>query len=451
MQTSKTTPHVVIIGAGFAGLYAARALAKHDVRITLVDRRNHHTFQPLLYQVATAALSPGEIAYPIRHIFKKSPNVSVLLGRATAFDLDGNRVQLDGDWLPYDYLIVAAGATHAYFGHPEWALYAPGLKSVEDATEIRRRMLLAFEIAERHARFTQKPEAVNFVVVGGGPTGVELAGAVAEIAQVVLASDFRSIDPRSTRVTLIEAGPRILPTFSEDLSASATRQLQKLGVEVLTGTAVTNIDKDHVSMGDRMLPASVVLWAAGVAASPLGQLLGVPLDRAGRVHVGPDLSIPGHSHVFVLGDMAAALQDNGKPVPGVAPAAMQMGQFAAASILDDLKGENRKVFHYNNKGNLATIGRSSAVADVKGVKLKGHTAWFTWLFVHVLFLVGFRNRITVVWDWFWAYISFQRGARLITGISRSIIPPTTAVIQSTHQASQQEQCGAVGVQLGRKG
>jgi NADH:ubiquinone reductase (H+-translocating) len=450
MQTSKTTPHVVIIGAGFAGLYAARALAKHDVRITLVDRRNHHTFQPLLYQVATAALSPGEIAYPIRHIFKKSPNVSVLLGRATAFDLDGNRVQLDGDWLPYDYLIVAAGATHAYFGHPEWALYAPGLKSVEDATEIRRRMLLAFEIAERHARFTQKPEAVNFVVVGGGPTGVELAGAVAEIAQVVLASDFRSIDPRSTRVTLIEAGPRILPTFSEDLSASATEQLQKLGVEVLTGTAVTNIDKDHVSMGDRMLPASVVLWAAGVAASPLGQLLGVPLDRAGRVHVGPDLSIPGYSHVFVLGDMAAALQDNGKPVPGVAPAAMQMGQFAAASILDDVKGESRKVFHYNNKGNLATIGRSSAVADVKGVKLKGHTAWFTWLFVHVLFLVGFRNRITVVWDWFWAYVSFQRGARLITGISRSIIPPTTAVIQSTHQASQQEQCGAVGVQIGRK-
>ncbi len=451
MQTSKTTPHVVIIGAGFAGLYAARALAKHDVRITLVDRRNHHTFQPLLYQVATAALSPGEIAYPIRHIFKKSPNVSVLLGRATAFDLDGNRVQLDGDWLPYDYLIVAAGATHAYFGHPEWALYAPGLKSVEDATEIRRRMLLAFEIAERHARFTQKPEAVNFVVVGGGPTGVELAGAVAEIAQVVLASDFRSIDPRSTRVTLIEAGPRILPTFSEDLSASATEQLQRLGVEVLTGTAVTNIDKDHVSMGDRMLPATVVLWAAGVAASPLGQLLGVPLDRAGRVHVGPDLSIPGHSHVFVLGDMAAALQDNGKPVPGVAPAAMQMGKFAAAAILDDVKGENRKVFHYNNKGNLATIGRSSAVADVKGVKLKGHTAWFTWLFVHVLFLVGFRNRITVVWDWFWAYVSFQRGARLITGISRSIIPPTTAVIQSTHQASQQEQCGAVGVQLGRKG
>jgi NADH dehydrogenase len=450
MPSNKPIPHVVIIGAGFAGLYAARALAKSDVRITLVDRRNHHTFQPLLYQVATAALSPGEIAYPIRHIFKNSPNVSVLLGRATAFDLDGNRVQLDGDWLSYDYLIVAAGATHAYFGHPEWALYAPGLKSVEDATEIRRRILLAFEIAERHARFTQAPEAVNFVVVGGGPTGVELAGALAEIAQVVLASDFRSIDPRSTRVTLIEAGPRILPSFSEDLSASATQQLNKLGVEVMTGTAVTDIDKDHVHMGERVLPASVVLWAAGVAASPLGQLLGVPLDRAGRVHVGSDLSIPGYPHVFVLGDMAAALQENGKPVPGVAPAAMQMGQFAAATILGEFRGESRKVFHYNNKGNLATIGRSSAVADVKGVKLKGHTAWFTWLFVHVLFLVGFRNRITVVWDWFWAYISFQRGARLITGVSRSIIPPATAVIQSTHQASQQEHCGAEGVQLGRK-
>jgi len=434
MNPTKPIPHVVIIGAGFAGLYAARALAKSEIRVTLVDRRNHHTFQPLLYQVATAALSPGEIAYPIRHIFKNCPNVSVLLGRATEFDLPGRRVQLDGDWLPFDYLIVAAGASHAYFGHPEWALYAPGLKSVEDATEIRRRMLLAFEIAEREARFDQHRGVVNFVVVGGGPTGVELAGALAEIAQVVLASDFRSIDPRSTRVTLIEAGPRILSTFPEALSASAVRQLTKLGVEVLTGTAVTDIDKDHVHIGDRIIPASVVLWAAGVEASPLGKLLGVPLDRAGRVHVSPDLSIPGYPHVFVLGDMASLLQANGKPVPGVASAALQMGQFAAATILGDLRGEDRKAFCYHNKGNLATIGRSAAIADVRGLKISGFPAWLTWLFVHVLFLIGFRSRVTVVWDWFWSYISFQRGARLITGISRSIIPPApVAAAPAEHQ------------------
>ena len=423
MPTPETTPHVVIIGAGFAGLYAARAVAKSNVRVTLVDRRNHHTFQPLLYQVATAALSPGEIAYPIRHIFKHSPNVSVLLGRATEFDIPGKRVQVDGDWLDYDYLIVAAGATHAYFGHDEWALYAPGLKSVEDATEIRRRILLAFEIAERHAHFSHKPEAVNFVVVGGGPTGVELAGALAEIAQVVLASDFSAIDPRSTKVTLVEAGPRILSTFPESLSASAVRQLRKLGVEVMTNTAVTDIDKDHVHIGERTLPASVVLWAAGVAASPLGKLMGAQLDRAGRVMVQPDLSIPGYPEVFVLGDMASILQENGKPVPGVAPAAVQMGEFAAATIANDLDDRPRGKFHYVNKGNLATIGRSAAIADLNGFKLSGLTAWFTWLLVHVLFLIGFRSRVSVVWEWFWSYITFQRGARLITGISRSIIPP----------------------------
>jgi NADH:ubiquinone reductase (H+-translocating) len=443
MQTTQPIPHVVIIGAGFAGLYAARALAKSNLRVTLVDRRNHHTFQPLLYQVATAALSPGEIAYPIRHIFKDSENVSVLLGRATEFDLRGQRVQLDGDWLPYDYLIVAAGATHAYFGHPEWALYAPGLKSVEDATEIRRRMLLAFEIAERRARFNQQLKAVNFVVVGGGPTGVELAGALAEIAQRVLASDFRSIDPRDTRVTLIEAGPRILPSFSEDLSASAVRQLNKLGVEVMTGTAVTEIDEDHVHVGDRTLPASVVLWAAGVAASPLGKLLGAPLDRAGRVQVEPDLSLPGHPQVFVLGDMASILQENGKPVPGVAPAAMQMGQFAAATILGDLRGGPRKAFRYRDKGSLATIGRSSAVADVRGVKLSGWSAWLTWLLVHVLFLIGFRSRLHVMWEWFWSYITFQRGARLITGISRSIVPAAPGATQGegTGDAVQSRKAG----------
>ncbi len=431
MPTTEPTPHVVVIGAGFAGLYAARAVAKGPVRVTLIDRRNHHTFQPLLYQVATAALSPGEIAYPIRHIFKDNPNVSVLLGRATEFDLPGKRVQIDGDWLAYDYLIVAAGATHAYFGHPEWATIAPGLKSVEDAVEIRRRMLLAFEIAERHARFSGQHEHVNFVVVGAGPTGVELAGALAEIAQSVLASDFRSIDPRDTKVTLIEAGPRILATFPEDLSASATRQLEKLGVQVMTGTAVTEIDKDHVHIGDRTLPASVVLWAAGVAASPLGKLMGAEVDRAGRVMVQPDLSLAGNPEVFAVGDMASAKQENGAPVPGVAPAAMQMGEFAAKSILGDLRGEPRGKFRYFNKGNLATIGRSAAVADVRGLKLTGVVAWFTWLLVHILFLIGFRSRVSVVWEWFWSYVTFQRGARLITGISRSIIPPATAMPPGT--------------------
>jgi NADH dehydrogenase len=425
---NEATPHVVIIGAGFAGLYAAKALAESKVRVTLVDRRNHHTFQPLLYQVATAALSPGEIAYPIRHIFKNNANVSVLLGRATEFDLPDKRVQVDGEWLGYDYLIVAAGATHAYFGHPEWALYAPGLKSVEDATEIRRRMLLAFEIAERRARFSGHHEVINFVVVGGGPTGVELAGALAEIAQSVLASDFRSIDPRDTKVTLIEAGPRILASFPEDLSASAVRQLETVGVKVMTGTAVTEIDKDHVHIGEQTIPASVVLWAAGVAASPLGKLLGTELDRAGRVMVQPDLSLPGYPDVFALGDMASLLQENGKPVPGVAPAALQMGQFAAATILGELRGQKRGRFRYVNKGNLATIGRSSAIADIRGLKLTGFPAWITWLMVHILFLVGFRSRVSVVWEWFWSYVTFQRGARLITGISRSIIPPATAPV-----------------------
>jgi NADH dehydrogenase len=422
MQTTKTIPHVVIVGAGFAGLYAARSLANANVRITLVDRRNHHTFQPLLYQVATAALSPGEIAYPIRHIFRDNKNVSVLLATATGFDLQNHKVHLDADELAYDYLIVAGGATHAYFGHPEWALYAPGLKSVEDATEIRRRMLLAFEIAERRARLHHESAPISFVVVGGGPTGVELAGALVEIARHVLASDFRSIDPRSTRVVLIEAGPRILPTFPEVLSTSAERQLRKLGVDVMTGTAVTGVDETHVYFGDHSLPASVVLWCAGVSASPLGKLFGVPTDRAGRVQVEPDLTLPGHPEVFVLGDLASILQENGKPVPGVAPAAIQMGQFAASAIRGDLRGATRTRFRYRDKGSLATIGRSSAIADIKGFHLSGVTAWLTWLFVHLLFLIGFRNRLQVVWEWFWAYVTFRRGARLITGSSRSIVP-----------------------------
>jgi NADH dehydrogenase len=444
MQALRAIPQVVIIGAGFAGLYVALSLAKEKVRITLVDRRNHHTFQPLLYQVATAGLSPGEIAYPIRHIFRDSENVSVLLAPATGFDLQRRRVLLDGDELAYDYLIVAAGATHAYFGHSEWAPFAPGLKSVEDAIEIRRRMLLAFEIAERRARLNHLPEPINFVVVGGGPTGVELAGALAEIAQHVLASDFRSIDPRSTRVLLVEAGPRILPAFDEKLSASAVKQLKNLGVQVMTGTAVTGIDEAHVYFDNNLLPASVVLWAAGVSASPLGKLLGAPTDRAGRVQVEPDLTLPGHPEVFVLGDLASVHQQNGQPVPGVAPAAIQMGQFAAATILRDLRGEPRKPFCYHDKGSLATIGRSSAVADVAGVKMSGLIAWLTWLFVHVLFLIGFRNRVQVLWEWFWAYVTFSRGARLITGQSRSIVPVTSDGLPSPEASEAKTQSRKTG-------
>jgi NADH dehydrogenase len=417
-----TTPHVVIIGAGFGGLYAARSLANADVRVTIVDSRNHHTFQPLLYQVATAALSPAEIAYPIRHIFKDDENISVLLAKAIGFDLPHRKVLLEHDELFYDYLIVAAGATHAYFGHPEWAAFAPGLKTVEDATEIRRRMLLAFEIAERRARLNHEPGPITFIVVGGGPTGVELAGAIAETAQRVLASDFRFIDPRSTKVLLVEAGPRILPAFSADLSFSAVRQLKKLGVEVMTGKAVTGIDEAHVYFHDESLPSSVVLWAAGVSASPLGKSLGAPTDRAGRVQVQPDLTLPGHPEVFVVGDLASVFQENGKPVPGVAPSAIQMGQFAAATIAGDLHGKPREPFHYHDKGSLATIGRSAAIADVKGFKMSGMIAWLTWLFVHVFFLIGFRSRVQVLWEWFWAYVTFQRGARLITGESRSIVP-----------------------------
>ena len=444
MWTTKAVPQVVIIGAGFAGLYAARSLANSPLRVTIVDRSNHHTFQPLLYQVATAALSPGEIAYPIRHIFKNNENVSVLLASATGFDLQHHTVQLDNDELRYDYLIVAAGATHAYFGHPEWAVYAPGLKSVEDATEIRRRMLLAFEIAERRARLHHLREPINFVIVGGGPTGVELAGAIAEIAQRVLAADFRSIDPRSTRVLLIEAGPRVLPTYPEDLSASAVRQLNRLGVEVMTGKAVTGIDEAHVYLGDHSLPASVVLWAAGVSASPQGKLLGAPVDHAGRVRVQPDLTIPGYPEVFVVGDQASVLQENGKPVPGVAPAAIQMGRFAAATILGDLRGEPRKPFRYFDKGSLATIGRSAAIADIRGFKISGFSAWLAWLFIHVLFLIGFRNRLQVIWEWFWAYITFSRGARLITGQSRSIIPLAPGAIQELGMSEIKSQDRKVG-------
>lgn len=416
-------PHVVIVGGGFAGIYAAKVLRKAPVRVTLVDRKNHHTFQPLLYQVATAGLAPSEIATPIRAIVRDYANTEVLMAEVTGFDLDMRVVHTDDGNLDYDYLIVAAGATHAYFGHDEWATYAPGLKTVEDAVEIRRRVLLAFEIAERQARMERKRVPLNFVVVGGGPTGVELAGALSEISRRVMAEDFRSIDPKSARIILVEASPKILGAFPADLSESALRQLKKLHVEVMTNSMVTDIGRDWIRIGAEEMPAAVVLWAAGVAASPLGKKLGVALDRAGRPMVEPDLSIAGHKEVFVAGDLASVKQASGDPVPGVAPGAIQMGTFAAKTIVADLKGEPRRPFSYWDKGTLATIGRNSAVGDLGPIHLSGLVAWLAWLFIHVYFLIGFRNRLRVIADWAWQYFTFGRGARLITGQSDWIVPP----------------------------
>lgn len=411
-----TRPHIVIIGGGFAGIYAAKALARQAVRITVVDRKNHHTFQPLLYQVASAALSPADIASPIRGILRKYKNVNVLLDEALGFDLAARRVKLRELELVYDYLIVAAGASHAYFGHDEWEPFAPGLKTLEDALEIRRRVLLAYETAERRAASAMPSPPLNFVIVGAGPTGAELAGALAEIAHQALIRDFRHIDPTKARIILLEGGPRILPAYPESLSRKAEEQLRRLRVEVRTSTMVTSVEPGAVKIGDEKLPSAVTLWAAGVSASPLGKMLGVPTDRAGRVQVEPDLSIAGHPEVFVIGDLAAILDEKGKPVPGVAPAAIQQGQKAAANIIADLRKKPRGKFVYWDKGSLATIGRAAAVADLPGgIRLSGLIAWLAWLFIHVFFLIGFRNRLLVIIQWAWAYLTFQRGTRLITG------------------------------------
>ncbi|HKN32006.1 MAG TPA: NAD(P)/FAD-dependent oxidoreductase [Terriglobales bacterium] len=412
---SKRTPHVVIIGGGFGGLSAARSLARHAARITVVDRKNHHTFQPLLYQVATAGLSPGDIAAPIRWILRGHPNVQVLLGEVTDFDLAARIVKMADAQITYDYLIVAAGASHSYFGHNEWEPLAPGLKSIEDAIEIRRRVLLAFELAERQAAQGGEPMALNFVVIGGGPTGVELAGTLAEIARRVLAREFLSIDPKSTRILLLEGGPQILPAYPEDLSRSAEEQLHRLGVDVRTSALVTRIEPGAVHIGDTRLPAAVILWAAGVAASPLGRKLCAPVDRAGRVQVQPDLSIPGHPEVFVIGDLAALKGPDGRLLPGLAPVAMQQGHAVATSITRDLGGQPRGDFHYVDRGSLATIGRAAAVAEFGKIHLSGFVAWLSWLFIHILFLIGFRNRLIVMIQWAWSYFTYERGARLITG------------------------------------
>jgi NADH dehydrogenase len=408
-------PRIAIIGAGFGGLQAALHLARLPVQITLIDRRNHHTFQPLLYQVATAGLSPAEIAAPIRWIVRGHPNIDVLLGEVQDFDLAQRRVKLPDLEIPYDYLIVAAGASHAYFGHDEWEPFAPGLKTIEDALEIRRRVLLAFELDERQAASGGPQQPLNFVIVGGGPTGVELAGTLAEISRRVLANEFTSIDPKSTRIILLEGGPRILLTYPADLSRSAEEQLRHLGVDVRTSTMVTDVEAGAVRMGESRLSAAVILWAAGVAASPLGKKLGAPIDRAGRVLVNPDLSIPSHPEVFVIGDLASLKDEGGKIIPGVAPVAMQEGRAVAGNIKRELHGEPRRNFHYVNKGNLATIGRAAAVAEFGKVHISGFLAWLSWLFIHIFFLIGFRNRIIVLIQWAWSYLTYERGARLITG------------------------------------
>jgi NADH dehydrogenase len=411
-------PRVVIVGSGFGGLNAARVLAKAPVEITIIDRRNYHTFQPLLYQVATAGLSPGEVAAPIRSIFRSDKNVEVLMAEVTGFDLERRVVETPDAEIPYDYLIVAAGASHAYFGHDDWEPFAPGLKTIEDALEIRRRVLLAFELAERQTATGESANPLNFVVIGAGPTGVELAGTLAEICHHVLAHDFRSIDPTRAHILLIEGGPRVLAAYPEDLSRSAQEQLQRLGVEVRTSALVTQVEAGAVHLDATRLPAAVVLWAAGVAASDLGKKLGAPVDRAGRVLVQPDLSVPGHREVFVVGDLAALKNEHGKMLPGVAPVAIQEGRFVAKLLREEVAGgefESRRPFHYWDKGSLATIGRAAAVADFGKIHVSGFIAWLAWLFVHIFFLIGFRNRVLVFIQWAWSYVTYERGARLITG------------------------------------
>jgi NADH dehydrogenase len=408
------SPRVAIVGAGFAGLAAARALAGRAVQVVIVDRRNHHLFQPLLYQVATAGLSPGDIAAPVRHVLRAQRNAEVILGDVARVDVAARALHLaDGGRVPYDFLVLATGATHSYLGHDEWAPLAPGLKTLEDALEIRRRVLTAYERAEREPDPDVRRALLTFVVVGAGPTGVELAGALAEIGRHTLAADFRHISPASARVVLIEAAPRVLPAYPERLSAAARRQLEAIGVEVRTGAQVTGIDPEGVDAGGARIPGRTALWAAGVSASPLARSLGAALDRSGRVEVRPDLSIPGHPEVFVAGDLARIVQE-GAPVPGVAPAAIQAGRTAARNVLRRARGRRTHPFRYRDRGTLATIGRGAAVGKVDGLELTGLPAWLAWLGVHIAYLIGFRNRVAVLLEWAWSYATFTRGARLIT-------------------------------------
>jgi NADH:ubiquinone reductase (H+-translocating) len=409
-------PHVVVVGGGFGGLTATKALAKARVRVTLLDRTNHHTFQPLLYQIATAGLSPADIAQPIRAIVHTQRNVTVLLAEAVRVDLGAREVHLDdGAVVPWDFLIVACGAETSYFGHDEWRDVAPGLKSIPDAVSIRTRVLLAFELAEREENAAMREELLSFAVIGGGPTGVELAGALAELSKFVLDRDFRHIDPSAAKVRLLEAGPRILPTFPDDLAASAVAQLHELGVEVRAGARVTSIEPGRVHLGAETLRCSVVVWAAGVRAQPLTATLGVPLDKSGRVFVEHDLSIAGHPDAFVIGDAARLDGPDGQPLPGVSPVAMQQARWTAKTIRRTLAGEERRPFHYFDKGSLATIGRSRAIAMVDRMHLSGMLAWLVWLLVHIFYLIGFKNRFVVMFTWAWSYLTYGRGARLVVG------------------------------------
>ena len=408
-------PRVVILGGGFGGLNAARTLRRAPVSVTLVDRRNHHLFQPLLYQVATAALSPADIASPIRGVLRRHENVDVVLGEVVDIDLAGRTVKLrDGGALRYDYLIVATGATDQYFGHPEWSAFAPGLKSIDDAVEVRRRFLLAFEAAEREEDEETRRGLLTTVVVGAGPTGAEMAGAMAEMARHSLLRDFRRIDPSTARIILLEGGERVLPTYDPALSARAERALRKRGVEVRTKSIVTRIEPDAVYVGEERIPARNVVWAAGVAASRLGRALASNLDRLGRVAVTSDLSLPGHPEVFVIGDLAH-FEEDGQALPGLAPVAIQQGRAAGRNIARRVAGEPTRPFRYVDKGTMATIGRGAAVVQFAGLKLSGFVAWLAWLFIHVFFLIGFRNRVAVILEWAWSYLTWLRGARLITG------------------------------------
>src|SRR6058998_4420716 len=407
-------PHVVIIGAGFGGLEAAKKLACKDVRVTVIDHTNYHLFQPLLYQVATAALSPADIAAPVRAILSKCRNVEVILAEVQSVNVDAKKVKTVDMEIDYDYLILATGARHSYFGHDAWEKLAPGLKSLEDAIELRRRILMAFEYAEKITDEEARRAAMNFVVIGGGPTGVEMAGAIAEISRYTLAKDFRHIDPSQARIILIEGEPRLLAAYPEDLSASAKKQLMDLGVEVRTASRATNLTEGGVQVDGDFIPCRVKIWAAGNNASFVGKTLGIPVDRVGRVIVNNDLTIPGHPEVQVIGDLANFSHQTGEPLPGVSPVAIQQGRHAARNILAMIKGRKPRRFHYWDKGNIATIGRNKAVADLKFMHLRGLPAWMAWLFVHIFFLIGFRNRLLVLFQWAWAYFTFDKGARLIT-------------------------------------
>ncbi len=441
-EPSTDSPHVVIVGGGFAGLNAALRLLRsgpRSLRLTVIDRRNHHLFQPLLYQVAMAGLSPADISTPIRSILEGDDRVSVRMAEVQRVELEEQRLLTSSGPIDYDYLLLACGATHAYFGHDEWEQHAPGLKTIEQATEMRRRVLTAYERAEIEPDTELRRRLLTFVVVGGGPTGVELAGALGELSRHTLGRDFRRIDPGSTRVLLIEGGDRILAAFDPELSRQATRSLEKLGVTVWTNTRVTEIAEDHVKAGEEMVHASTVLWAAGVRASPLSDTLDVPLDNAGRVIVEPDLSVPGHPEVFVAGDQAHFRQEDGSIVPGVAPAAIQQGRHAAMNILHDIRGEQRQDFDYFDKGIMATIGRASAVVQSGRMHLSGFVAWLAWCFIHILYLIGFRNRVLVFFQWVWSYVRYRRGARLITERQWELRPPPPALpeAQDAQRASEE--------------